>query len=455
MSNRFSNQSNSSLETALTRRDLLRLAAFGLGSAGTSGWMPAFAEALAQNPHRRRHCVLLWMTGGPSQTDTFDMKPGHANGGPFQEIATSVPGLRFSEHLPKLAAHADHLSVIRSLSTREGDHGRGAYLMRTGHMPDGAIRFPTLGSLLSKELRDEEGSVPHFVSIAPFRGVNAAAFEPGFLGPRFAPLVVNAARPQQQPLQPGDGFAELGLDDLVTPEGVEQSRNDGRLALLQSAQQEFLSKHRSGSPVAHNTVLERALRLIHSRAADAFDLSQESAAVRETYGRGTFGQGCLMARRLIEVGVPFVEVSLGDFGRWDTHNDNFNMVRGLSAELDAGWSSLMSDLKDRGLLESTTIVWMGEFGRTPRINGGAGRDHFPNAWSAVLAGGGIKGGQAYGRTSADGMTVEEGRMDVGDLLATVCAALGVNPEQRNVSEVGRPIRIAEGKPVRDVLSGST
>ena len=187
--------------------------------------------------------------------------------------------------------------------------------------------------------------------------------------------------------------------------------------------------------------------MIHSEAAAAFDLSQEPAKVRESYGKGVFGQGCLLARRLVEHGVPFVEVSLssssaGSFG-WDTHANNFEAVKALSAELDAGWASLMTDLAERGLLESTTIVWMGEFGRTPQINGQAGRDHFPRAWSCVLGGGGIAGGQAYGRTSADGMDIEEDPVEVTDVLATLCSALGVPPETENMSNTGRPIKIVE------------
>ena len=163
-----------------------------------------------------------------------------------------------------------------------------------------------------------------------------------------------------------------------------------------------------GPANAHAPSLQRTLKLINSEAGQVFDLTQEPPSVRERYGRGRFGQGCLLARRLIERGVSFVEVSLGDQGRWDTHNNNFSVVRELSTELDAGWSSLMDDLASRGLLESTTILWMGEFGRTPIINGAGGRDHYPNAWTAVLAGGGIKGGQAWGRTSHDGMKVEDG-----------------------------------------------
>jgi uncharacterized protein (DUF1501 family) len=221
--------------------------------------------------------------------------------------------------------------------------------------------------------------------------------------------------------------------------------------MLRSLQARTLADHPRGPALVHDSMLERALRLMTSDAGKVFDLSSEAPEVRQKYGPGTFGQGCLLARRLIEHGASFVEVSLGDFGRWDTHNQNFPAVEQLSAELDAGWASLIEDLADRGLLESTTMLWMGEFGRTPQINSGAGRDHFPNAWSAVLAGGGIQGGQFYGRTSADGMEVEEGKIDQSDLLATLCAALGIDHTRENISDIGRPFKLAEGKPIKDVL----
>ena len=195
---------------------------------------------------------------------------------------------------------------------------------------------------------------------------------------------------------------------------------------------------------------------MESPIASAFDLSQEPATVRDAYGKGRFGQGCLMARRLLERGVPFVEVSLGGFDGasigWDTHQNNFQAVKALSAELDAGWSTLMTELQDRGLLDTTTFLWMGEFGRTPRINDNGGRDHFPAAWSCVFAGGGIRGGQAYGRTSDDGMEVQDGKVDVGDVLATLCAAVGINPHKENISDQGRPVKLAEGKPIQAILS---
>jgi uncharacterized protein (DUF1501 family) len=202
-------------------------------------------------------------------------------------------------------------------------------------------------------------------------------------------------------------------------------------------------------------VYDNSLRMIHSDAAAAFDLSAESNEVREAYGKGTFGQGCLLARRLVERGVPFVEVSLlgdGNALSWDTHANNFETVKTLSAELDAGWSTLMTDLRDRGLLESTTILWMGEFGRTPQINGAAGRDHFPRAWTCVLAGGGIAGGQVHGRTSDDGQYIEEDQTSVTQVLATLCAALGVPPETQNISDSGRPIAIVDDMPIEKLLA---
>jgi hypothetical protein len=417
--------------------------------------MPALADAGAGDPSRRRHCVLLWMPGGPSQIDTFDLKPGHKNGGPFKEIETSVPGLKISENLPKLAAQAENLAIIRSLSTAEGDHSRGTYLMHTGHKPGGPIAFPTMGSTLSKALGPDQSELPNFISIAPFTAFNNAAFGPGFLGPRHAPLTVGATNVFQQQQQATTGYAALGVDDLRSA-GVSREQEDARLDLWNALQTGFLRTHPLASPKAQHTVYERAVRMMRSIAAQAFELTEEPDKIRDAYGRGEFGQGCLMARRLIERGVPFIEIALRGIGGgalgWDTHQQNFQRVRQLSAELDAGWATLMTELKERGLLESTTFLWLGEFGRTPTINPSGGRDHYPKAWTAVLAGGGVQGGQAYGRTSAGGDAVEENQVDVPDVLATLCKALGVDPETYNMSDVGRPIKIAEGKPIEALLA---
>lgn len=434
------------------RRRFMQAASVGAFGAIATGWQSALANKLVAEK-KSRHVILLWMVGGPTQTDTFDMKPGHANGGQFKEIETKVPGLRLSEHLPKLAAMADNLAIMRGLSTKEGDHGRGTYLMRTGHQPMGPVQYPTIGSSLSKHLAAEDTDMPAFVSISPFRQFNQAAYGPGFLGPKFAPLTVADSANAGGQETPATGFAELRVDDLTPANGVKPTQVDARRRIWEKMENQFVAQHPSSATLAHQTVYQRAIRLMQSSAAECFDLTKEPDNVREAYGRGRFGQGCLMARRLIEKGVSFVEVSLGGNGiGWDTHANNFEQVKTLSTELDAGWSMLMKDLADRGLLETTTILWMGEFGRTPKINPQGGRDHFPAAWTTVLAGGGIKGGQAYGKTNEGGEEVVEGKIDVPDLLATLCKAANIDPSAENISEVGRPIKLAEGTPVAQVLS---
>ncbi len=442
-----------SKETSLSRRDWLRLSAAGVVGSSLSGWMETLAADTAGNPQRRRACILLWMNGGPSQTDTFDLKPGHANGGPFKETSTAVPGIRFSEHLPKLARYTNDMVLVRGMSTKEGDHGRATFLMRTGYLPQGPIEYPTLGSLVARELGNEASELPSFVSIAPARFVNPAAYGSGFLGPQYAPLIVG-----ENGLAP-NANADQGLrvQDLDLPADVSAKQSAARVDLLRDIEGSFVGQHPGVAPLSHQTAYERAVRLMRSAASRAFNLEEEPVVLRDAYGRNQFGQGCLLARRLIERGVPFVEVTLGGIGSpliWDTHVQNFATVKQLSEMLDPAWSTLMEDLKVRGMLDSTLIVWMGEFGRTPKINSQQGRDHFPNAWSTVLAGGGIRGGQVIGKTSADGMSVTDRPVSVPDLLSTVCHALGVDPLKQNASNVGRPIRIVDknAKPIQEVVA---
>ena len=442
----------------LGRRDFLRLASAGVIGFSFSGWLEALAEDAADNPARRRSCILLWMNGGPSQMDTFDLKPNSPNGGTFRETATTVPGLSISEHLPKLAEQMEHVAVIRSMSTKEGDHGRATFLLRTGYLQQGPIRYPTLGSLVAKELGRGDAELPNFVSIAPYRFFNQAAYSSGFLGPQQAPLFVGET--SLGPPQPGQADdTSLKVDDLEPPAGVSRAQGDARLELRATLDERFAGQHAAAAAHSHRTAYERAVRMMRGAGARAFNLDEEPQAVRDAYGRNRFGQGCLMARRLVERGVPFVEVTLGGvvgdnaFG-WDTHVNNFEGVRKLSEVLDPAWATLLEDLRSHGLLDRTLVVWMGEFGRTPKINPNGGRDHYPQAWSTVLAGGGIRGGQAVGCTSADGTTVEERPVSVPDLLATICLALGIDPLKQNMSDVGRPIRIVDkdAKPIREVLS---
>ena len=445
------------LGTFLSRRDWLRHSFGGIATVSASGWLGSLATSAAPDPTRKRSCILLWMSGGPAQTDTFDLKPGHAHGGPFKAIATQVPGIQISEHLPLLARQMSRLAVIRSMSTREGDHGRATYHLRTGNLPMGAIDFPLLGSLVAKETLRPEADLPSFVSIAPNSGFSASAFAGGFLGPAFAPLVVGERR---LAMTEESGAIESSLRvpdlDLAVGVGAEQARR--RSDLLQELQEDFLNRRPGLATESHRSAYQQALRLMKEAAAGAFKLQSEPPALRDRYGRSFFGQACLLARRLVERGVPFVEVTLGASAQspagWDTHQNNFDLVKTLSQVLDPAWATLLDDLHQRGLLDSTVVAWMGEFGRTPRINPQNGRDHYPNAWSVVLGGGGIRGGQVVGSTSPDGMSVTDRPVKVPDLLATICHAIGVDPEKQNMSNVGRPIRIVDkaAQPIHEVLA---
>ena len=432
--------------TPLSRRDWLKLSAAGALGSCVSGWFANLAQAAAAFPARpKKSCILLWMNGGPSQLDTFDLKPGHANGGPFKPIATRVPGIQISEHLPKIARFMDHMAIIRSLHSKEGDHGRATFLLRTGYLPQGPIRYPSIGALLSKELGKERSELPNFVSIAPFQVLNESAYGAGFLGPNHAPLVVGERGGQNNADQ------ALRVENMVPSSTVGKDHTAARIDLLRQVQSDFLARHTDAPARSHQSAYTRAVRLMQTPSGKAFDLTEEKASVRDGYGRNLFGQGCLLARRLVERQVPFIEVTLNG---WDTHGGNAGTVRNLSQTVDAGWSSLMGDLKERGLLSSTLIVWMGEFGRTPKFPRPDGRDHWPNTFSAVLAGGGIKGGQVIGDTGPDGAAIKNRPVGVSELLATVCEALGIDHQKQNLSNVGRPIRIvAPGtKTVREALS---
>jgi hypothetical protein len=439
----------------MSRRQWLALSAAGALAAPASGWFGQVASAAAAT--RRRSCILLWMSGGPTQTDTFDMKPGHANGGPFRPLLTTVPGLQFSQHLPRLALQAEHLAILRSMATKEGDHQRATFKMRTGYLPQGPIHYPTLGSILSKELSDGASPLPRFISVAPYRFLSPAAFGPGFLGPEYAPLIVGDGNPVPAP---GGGQADdsqgLRVQNLKQSAGINRVRADARLGLLEQLESDFGAQRPDVPALSHRSAYRQAVRMMRSESVSAFNLEDEPASLRDSYGRNRFGQGCLLARRLVERGVPFVEVSLnGVDGQlqlgWDTHQNNFDTVKSLSSTLDSGWATLLGDLHLRGLLESTLVIWMGEFGRTPTINSNQGRDHFPKAWTTVLAGGGVRGGQAVGRTSADGNEVADRPISTGDLLATACGALGVDAQRQNMSNVGRPIRLVD--PEASVIEG--
>jgi hypothetical protein len=426
-----------------TRRDLLRLSLASACGMSFSGWLPRLARA-ARAKSSPQACILLWMAGGPSQTDTFDLKPGHANGGPSKTIETAVPGIHISEHLPGVARQMKDLAIIRSLTTAEGDHERASRLMLTGHRPgQEGVNYPSLGSLVAKELGDESDDLPHYVSISPFRFADVGG--PGFLGPNYAPLVVSGDSDDPE------ARANLSIENLMPPPGVTKKSMERRFAISKFLREDFTTRVKSASAEAHQANFDRAMRIIATNAKGAFTLTEEPGELRDRYGRNRFGQGCLLARRLVERGVSFVEVTLEG---WDTHTDNFASVQRLCQTLDPAWSSLMNDLRERGMLESTLVVWLGEFGRTPKINGTNGRDHFPLAWSTVLGGGRVRGGQAIGDTGPGGTEVAERPVKIADFYATLCAGVGISPAKENISPEGRPIPLVErgGQALDDIVS---
>jgi hypothetical protein len=372
------------------------------------------------------------MDGGPTHKDTFDMKPGTENGGEFQPIPTSVPGIQISEHFPKLAQLMHHGAILRGMTTGEGAHGRAKYYMHTGYREgQGGLIYPSIGSIVSSELGRTDFPMPNFVS------VGNRTYGAGFLGARHQPLVVT------DPTR--------GVENLKA--AVSEPQFDSRVGLLEELDAAFHKEYKAPAGSDHRTTYQRAVRLMQSREAKAFDLSLEPSASRSAYGGGRFGDGCLLARRLVEVGVPFVEVTLGG---WDTHQNNFDRVKTLSAQVDPAMSQLIADLKERGLLDSTLVIWMGEFGRTPRINTRGpkpGRDHYPRAWSTVLMGGGIKGGQVIGKTDKEGAAVVERPTSGLDFMATVCKVLGIDYNKQNMTGIGRPIRIVDkgANPITELI----
>ena len=435
---------------AHTRRRALQTFAVSAAGASMSGWLPRLAAA-AGDDAPARSVILLWMTGGPSQLDTFDPKPGHENGGEFAVIDTAVPGVKIAEHLPGIARRLDRCAIVRTLSTPEGDHGRATFLARTGYRPGGVVQYPPLGASIAKELSRAPGragsDLPAYVSVNPMRLANPAAFGSGFLGPEYAPLTVG-----------GDGSGELTVRNLAPPPGAGGDRLRKRLGLLAAMEEGFLAGRPDAALIGRRTAYEKAVRMMSGEAAGAFELDDEPAALRDRYGRNPFGDGCLLARRLVERGVPFVEVSLnGTDGNqafaWDTHADGFAQVKTLCETLDPAWSTLLDDLADRGL-GGTLVVWMGEFGRTPQINQMGGRDHFPKAWNAVLCGGGVVGGSVVGATDAGGEEIVDRPVTAADFSATLCKAAGVDPWADNLSNVGRPIRLAdpEGTALEEILA---
>jgi hypothetical protein len=406
----------------VSRRTFLRSVSAGAAGVAALGWKDAVTLNAAELRKRGMACILLFMNGGPSQFETFDPKPGTDSGGPTKGIPTTIPGVQIAENWPKVAKQLGDIALIRSVTNKEGAHPRAVYQLKTGYLPSGAAKYPMFGSVVAKEISPPDFDLPSFVSVNRRDTIGS-----GFLGMQYAPFCVQ--NPNQMPSN-----SEL-------PGGVNDKRLNRRLSLLKDLESDFAEAGGSRQVEGHRAVYQGAAQLVLSPRIKAFELAQEKDAVRDRYGRSSFGQGCLLARRLVETGVTFVEV---ESDGWDTHQDNFERVAKLAGPSDQGFAALVADLKERGMLEKTLVIWMGEFGRTPKVNPQNGRDHFPRAFCAALAGGGVKGGHVIGKTSADGTMIADRPVTVPDLFTSFCHSLKINPRKENLGPFDRPIKIVDG-----------
>jgi uncharacterized protein (DUF1501 family) len=432
--------------TGLSRRSFLRVG--GLSALGLS--LPAFlrlqhAASASGAPARAKtvNCILMWMQGGPSHHDTLDPKPDAPAEvrGEFNTIPTTLPGVRVVEHLPLLAKQTDKLSIIRGHDPKNGSHGVADHLMMTGHKFNPSLPFPCFGSVVAKERGYRDGMLP-FVQLGRFIDRRFNGGIGGFLGDQYNPFEVHD----------DPNAAAFKVRDLSVANDAERARLERRYAMLAEVDRyQKAAEEDSQAVKARDVFYEKAHGLITSPLAKrAFDLTAEPDRLRDAYGRNTFGQSCLLARRLIEAGVHFVTLTDGG---WDTHADNFKSLKTRKLPvLDRAYSTLLQDLHDRGLLDNTLVVWFGDFGRTPKINPSAGRDHWASAGVACMGGGGVKTGEVVGATNALGEFVTDSPVSPQDLAATIYHTLGIPLHTWYRAQDGRPIELVpEGKPIRQLV----
>ena len=422
----------SKLAPTLKRRDMLRLAAAGMLSGVSVPWFEVLAGQ-TENRLRGKSCILLWMDGGPSQQHTFDPK----SGGDFWPISTSVPGIQIVDRLPGLANCMEDMAIVRSMTTEINGHYDAKYFLHTGYKRTTGLEHPAIGCLASSQVRLHDGTMPGFVTIDAgwdIRNDGGRLYRsvPAYLGLDHAPLAVN---------DPARGLENL------SPTGAEIA---SRLKLLSRSEQRFSKRYALPAVSAKQAAFDRAVQLMQSRQSQAFDIEQEPASIRSKYGPHRFGKSCLLARRLVEAGVSFVEVV---HRGWDDHGGAAGPVAQRAPWIDSGMSALIYDLRLRGMLDDTLIVWMGEFGRSP----GAGKDHFCTAWSAVLAGGGINTGQVIGKTSEKGKNpgaeIVDRPVTAPDFMATLCMALGMNIHQEFLAPGARPMPLVDksAQPIAELI----
>ena len=402
------------------------------GASALTGSALALGQTLRANApemvKNQKAAIMLWMGGGPASIDLWDMKPGTNTGGPFRPISTNGD-VEICEHLPMMAKNMDKMSIVRSMSTREADHTRGRYYMHTGYVPNPNVKHPSYGSVVAHQL----GTKRPELELPPFITVGGGGGGPGFLGMAYSPFSVNS----------NGRVRNLNL-------GITPDRLASRMQALKLMEGEFIDQRRGIAANEHAKMLGKTLSLMNSSQMEAFRVEKEPTEVKERYGENNFGRGCLLARRLVEAGVPFVEVNLGG---WDMHQNIFDTLQNQRLPtLDQGMSALLEDLAQRGMLDNTAVMWMGEFGRTPNINGNTGRDHWARSWSVLAGGAGMKPGVAIGKTNEDGTRVEGQSYSSEDLMATVCKSLDIDLQTTFTSTSGRPMKIANsGKIIEGLI----
>lgn len=414
------------------RRSFLRVGS--IAAFGTFSWSDVL-RLRAAAPAKDVSVIHLWLAGGLSHLDTFDMKPAvdRKQRSVFKQIASSVDGLQVSEHLPRIAKRMHKTTLIRSMTHKKSAHGEAQTLMLSGHDALPTLLVPSVGSVISKEL-GARNELPPYVMIPQPRGNNARA---GFLGPKYNPFSAGEVNVEK-----------YSVRDMDLPMGVDWARMEGRHRLLNVVDSKIKAWDESGTFETLDGYYQSALDLMRSpKAKKAFNIAEEPEKLRLEYGKTSMGQGCLLARRLVEAGVRFVSVGKGD-NAWDHHGNIFPAYANeFMPELDMAFTALLDDLEQRGMLDSTLVILTGEFGRTAEINVNNGRDHWPNCFSLVLAGAGVPGGQVIGASDAEGMYVKDRPVEVPDLVATIFKKLGVNFEKEYVSNIGRPIQVSPGHPL--------
>ncbi len=422
-----------STEHLLARRAFLGGLAAGVGVAAGGVASPFARPALAQALEtRRKQILVVFLHGGVSQLETWDPKPGTDTGGPFRAIPTSVPGVHISELLPYTAGQMHHLALVRSVNTRENNHGKGKYMMETGRREEAATAYPKLGAVFSRLLTPDDSPLPGSVHIN-YGDSGSRSNDAAYLGAKYASLVLGGGKPPQ---------------NTARPDGLDEAADERRNAFRRLADERFLLGRRTAVTDAYTYSFDQAQRLMERR--DVFDLDREPESDHDRYGRHDFGRHCLLARRLLEHGVTYVQVAHSNY---DTHYENFDFHIEQLGEFDQTFATLIADLADRGLLETTLVVVMSEFGRTPRINDHYGRDHWGTAWSVALAGCGVQKGAVIGKTNDNGTAVADREVDHAHLFHTYLQAVGIDSTE-HVDADGRPMPLADpsSEPIKELLA---